>query len=355
MDGFSMLRNIGGMLLTAGLAILSVGADAEAERLPAYGVDLEQTSVSGISSGAYLAVQFHVAHSGIVRGAGVIAGGPYYCAENNSGRATRNCMKPDETHPVPDAAHLKNLTDQLAQSGAIDDPVQLRADRVWLFSGTEDRVVEQPVMDALFRYYRSYVGDDGIVYKKDLDAGHAMITETDGAACSYTGPPFLNDCDYDAAGALLAHSHGPLEPPAAEPGGRFVAFDQNEFLPDRKAHDHSMSDSGMAYIPDSCNTRRCRVHVAFHGCLQNEDKVGDAFYRQAGYNRWADTNDLIVLYPQTEARYGWGWPFWTLNFVWNPNACWDWWGYDSADYHTKNGPQIEAIRGMLDRLAETRP
>lgn len=182
MDGFSALRTIGGMLLTAGLAILSVGADAEAERLPAYGVDLEQTSVSGISSGAYLAVQFHVAHSGIVRGAAVIAGGPYYWPENNSGRATRNCMKPDETHPVPDAVHLNNLTNQLAQSGAIDNPVQLRADRVWLFSGTEDRVVEQPVMNALFRYYRSYVGDDGIVYKKDLDVRHAMITETDGAS-----------------------------------------------------------------------------------------------------------------------------------------------------------------------------
>jgi len=43
-----------------------------------------------------------------------------------------------------------------------------------------------------------------------------------------------------------------------------------------------------------------------------------------------------------------------LNFVWNPNACWDWWGYDSVDYPTKKGPQIAAIRAIVDRLA-TKP
>ncbi|PPD00957.1 MAG: polyhydroxybutyrate depolymerase, partial [Methylocystis sp.] len=60
------------------------------------------------------------------------------------------------------------------------------------------------------------------------------------------------------------------------------------------------------------------------------------------------------VYPQTISRWGWGWPFYTLNFVLNPNACWDWWGYDSAEHHTKKGPQIAAIRAIVDRLA-TKP
>ncbi len=63
---------------------------------------------------------------------------------------------------------------------------------------------------------------------------------------------------------------------------------------------------------------------------------------------------IIVLYPQTISRWGWGWPFYTFNFRWNPNACWDWWGYDSADYHTKKGAQIQAIRAMVERLARQR-
>ena len=41
-----------------------------------------QTSVSGISSGAYMAGQFEIAHSRDVVGAAIIAGGPYGCSES---------------------------------------------------------------------------------------------------------------------------------------------------------------------------------------------------------------------------------------------------------------------------------
>jgi hypothetical protein len=75
---------------------------AAADALPPYHIDSSQTSVSGVSSGGYMAVQFHVAYSGIVRGVGVIAGGPYNCAENSASKATQNCMKPDASHPAPD-------------------------------------------------------------------------------------------------------------------------------------------------------------------------------------------------------------------------------------------------------------
>lgn len=40
---------------------------------------LPRLSVSGGSSGGFMAVQFHVAHSSVTDGAGIIAGGPYYC------------------------------------------------------------------------------------------------------------------------------------------------------------------------------------------------------------------------------------------------------------------------------------
>ena len=46
-----------------------------AEPLPPHNINLSQTSLSGVSSGGYMAVQFHVAHSSIVRGVGVIAAG----------------------------------------------------------------------------------------------------------------------------------------------------------------------------------------------------------------------------------------------------------------------------------------
>jgi hypothetical protein len=46
--------------------------------LPALNVDLGQTSISGISSGGYMAQQFHTAYADALIGVGVVAGGPYY-------------------------------------------------------------------------------------------------------------------------------------------------------------------------------------------------------------------------------------------------------------------------------------
>ena len=48
--------------------------------LPAYDADLTQTSVSGLSSGGFMAAQFEVAFSKSLVGAGIVAGGPFYCA-----------------------------------------------------------------------------------------------------------------------------------------------------------------------------------------------------------------------------------------------------------------------------------
>jgi poly(3-hydroxybutyrate) depolymerase len=118
-----------------------------------------------------------------------------------------------------------------------------------------------------------------------------------------------------------------------------VAFDQREF---GGTHGISMAETGFAYIPGACARERCRVHVAFHGCRQGADAVDERFVRQAGYNRWADGNRLIVLYPQAVARYAW----WTFN----PRGCWDWWGYTGSEYATKEGSQLRAVLGMVERL-----
>ena len=55
----------------------------------------------------------------------------------------------------------------------------------------------------------------------------------------------------------------------------------------------------------------------------------------AGYNEWAETNRIIVLYPQT-TKYG---------HAFNPKGCFDWWGLSdllplNADFARKTGYQI---------------
>jgi poly(3-hydroxybutyrate) depolymerase len=112
-----------------------------------------------------------------------------------------------------------------------------------------------------------------------------------------------------------------------------------------------MDAVGYVYVPASCAAQRpCRVHVAFHGCQQNASTIGDDYYSHAGYNEWADTNDLIVLYPQTIASGRYNNP--ASSIPYNPNGCWDWWGYTGESYARKDGPQIAAIEAMLRALAK---
>ncbi len=64
----------------------------------------------------------------------------------------------------------------------------------------------------------------------------------------------------------------------------------------------------------------------------------------------ADSNNIIVLYPQVQA---------SALVPFNPKGCWDFWGYSSAnpfapDFYTRQAPQMAAVRAMLARLSEPR-
>ncbi|HSD43183.1 MAG TPA: depolymerase [Burkholderiales bacterium] len=337
-------------LFAVALALLAAAARAS-DPLPALGADPDAVTVSGISSGGYMAVQFHVAHSGTVKGVAVLAGGPYYCAQGSVFTAYNNCMTPGRWTPLPEVEQLKVRAEGLARARAIDPTENLAGTRVWLFAGTNDRTVVPAVVDALRRFYGLFkVAPDRLAMVNDRPAGHAMVTESAGGACPLTAPPFINDCDFDAAGALLGHLLGPLEPPAAKESGRIIRFDQKAFA-GGDTYSIGMADSGYAYVPRVCETAQCRVHVAFHGCRQSVEAIGERFVREAGYNRWADANRLIVLYPQTISRNGWGMAALRWSFLFNPRGCWDWWGYTGAQYMTKAGPQVAAVKAMVDRLA----
>lgn len=338
--------------LFAVLASFAAAHSLAADALPAYGTEPRNVTVSGVSSGGTMAVQLHVAHSSIVRGAGVIAGGPYYCAHGSVWTAFYNCMTPAAWAPLPEATVLKSQADSLARAGRIDPTGNLAAARVWLFAGRNDRTVLPDVVEALRSFYALFgLPQSSLILVSDKPAGHAMITENAGNSCAATTPPYINDCDYDAAGELLRHLFGVISAPSSKDGGRVVVFDQNPFAPGN-AYAISMADEGYAYVPKACEAGGCRVHVAFHGCRQGAQEIGERFVREAGYNRWADTNRLIVLYPQAVARYGWSYGHWS--FVMNPRGCWDWWGYTGQDYHTKSGAQVRAVKAMLERLATPR-
>ena len=147
------------------------------------------------------------------------------------------------------------------------------------------------------------------------------------------------------AGKLLAHLLGPLQPSVTRRPAKWSLSTSDPFVAGR-AIDASLANEGYAFVPASCRSGGCRIHVAFHGCRQNAGEIGRRFVNGAGYNGWAASNRIIVLYPQTVRRYGFA--LGSLKWQFNPKGCWDWWGYAGADYHTRDGVQMRAIRAMIE-------
>lgn len=344
------------VLSTLVLSLLAPPGSATTSRpLPAFGANISHVTVSGLSSGAYMAGQFAVAFSSMVGGAALVAGGPYFCASQPGVEpfipylvnALTTCMNPsDALAAPPDPALLWKRTLELARDGRIDDAANLRQQTIYLFSGRSDHTVTRTVVDQAYGYYRM-AGVHTLRYRDDIDAGHAMITDDSAdTACALTAPPYINNCALGLAREIFDTLYTDLKPSSAHPDGSIIRFDQRPYAPLRAG----MDDDGFAYVPASCRHTACRVHVAFHGCRQGDQAVGDKFYGHAGYNPVADANAIIVLYPQVKP---------SDLYPYNPRGCWDFWGYSSydpfhPDFHTRDAVQMQAVRAMLERLAQRR-
>src|SRR5882672_4449292 len=158
---------------------------AEPAALGGYNAAIGETSISGISSGAFMAVQLATAWSSTIKGVGVIAGGPFWCAKADAADfingytlpvliATGSCMK----GPPPDLSIFLAKADAKAASGDIDPLQNLGRQKVYLFHGYNDAVVARSVTDAAADFYRHYLGDAGrgnLYYQTALGAGHSLV------------------------------------------------------------------------------------------------------------------------------------------------------------------------------------
>lgn len=389
------------------------------ERIKLNQLNIEKGSltVSGISSGGYMAHQFHIAYSLTVNGAGIIAGGPFHCAAGTDAgdsspdlpplvspylgnrevvtfyNALCRCMSVRGGEPEVD--RLYQSISQMAMATdpedygvlgpKIDNPKGLDGDKVFILAGRQDLTVDPRVGHALEQLYSKLA--DGAKAKLsirteyEIEASHAFpVMESEGPnncsrQCKVGNTPFcqlyfnplafnagesvcnyINDCDYDTPGVLFRDFYG-----AAEPGKEIIEnlyeFDQSEFIRLVQADRYdqiSLASYGHIYVPTACKGgASCKLHVAFHGCGQGGDDVASQYPRQTGYNRWAENNNIVVLYPRVKPYSS---PTYSLAAMvtWkstNPAGCWDWWGYtNGTTYDTKKGPQMLAVKCMVDRV-----
>jgi poly(3-hydroxybutyrate) depolymerase len=307
-------------------------------------LDAMRVAVAGLSSGAYMATQVHVALNTRVGGAALVAGGPYGCAQGVLETALGPCLTAQPAAPRIEAlaAEMKAR----AADGRIDPLDAFRGDRVRVLHGAKDGTVSPRLAQSTTALYRAVGGDALMVTADDTRAfGHGLPTIDTGAPCDAPASPWLLDCGIDAAGeamrALYSDGADDPEAPAGTGSGILSRFDQRELAPGDAV---GLADTGFVYTPSACVDAACGALIVFHGCQQNVEAIGEIFVRDAGFNRWADVHRVVVVYPQTQSSY----------VPLNPKACWDWWGYGGTNYDTRDGGQVRFVAAILDRLAGTR-
>ncbi|MFD1691417.1 hypothetical protein ACFSHR_07350 [Azotobacter chroococcum] len=138
--------------MTLLLAFATAHAQEQTIKLPAYDADIHKTSVSGLSSGAFMTSQLYMVFSDIMTGAGIVAGGPYLCAKSWAANtlvqnATTTCMNPLTASTGPNTPVLVKHAALLADYGYIDPLKNLQDDRIYIFSGSRDKTVTTTVVN----------------------------------------------------------------------------------------------------------------------------------------------------------------------------------------------------------------
>jgi poly(3-hydroxybutyrate) depolymerase len=315
------------------LLFLSTPALSE-ETAGSLNIDTGRVTVSGISAGGQMAHQLHISYSDMFSGAGMIASGPFGCADGSLATAMARCMgKTDKPIPVAELAESINTA---AEQGLVADPKNLADDPVWLFHGTLDTTVAAEVNDAAQALYAEFIPAEQITYVNDVAAIHNFPASGQGSECTAMEPPFVGNCDYDAAGEILNHLYTGLEKPSSEAETALHTVN----LP--AATEAGLSDTAYLFVPPACadGAQSCALHLVLHGCAQSAVTVGTDFMQQSGYLPWAEANDIVLAFPQV------------VPGALNPYACWDWWGYTGADYRWRNGKQMVVVVDWIKNLSE---
>ena len=342
-----LARRAGAVAASLLAAFAACSSSAAVVALPQLNIDKGQITVSGLSSGGFMANQLGYAYSSTFKGVGVFAGGPYMCAGHSNYTA---CMY----NASITSGMLSTMQADLNNwSGTANDPLaNVAAQKVFMFVGTSDYTVGPNPMNAVqTQYTNNGVTAANLSYVQRSGTAHVFPTDFDSTgnnSCGSSASPYIANCGYDGAKAALSKFYGTLNARNNSPAAaNYLEFDQTPYT----AGNPGMAATGWAYVPANCASgAQCRLHVALHGCQQNYATIGDKFVRNTGYSRWADTNGIVVLFPQTKVDNTSRQTSASGSLA-NPNGCWDWIGWYGSNFAQKAGTQMAAIKAMVDRVS----
>jgi len=181
--------------------LFALGVEASllhAQNLPPLNIAPGGITVSGFSAGGYFAPQFHVAFSSIISGAAVWSGGPNLCL------ADPNCTFDDY---LMDMNYLVSETRRMADNGDIDPLENLVNQKVYIYHGFNDGVVNQDSGYKTYEYYELLQAQMGGNF--DLPSSHAVVSDFYGTSCGFSDfYIYIENCGFDSVYAALNHLYG---------------------------------------------------------------------------------------------------------------------------------------------------
>ncbi len=358
-----------GVLIVCGLTVVPLEGKSQSlnsvntmrsnsqERLPSI-------TVSGISSGAFMALQMQIVHSKDIQGAVIMAGGPAACALDRADLAVKVCMKNPqqilEEGPIGkrhfdlmventlELSRSTLLVDGKTLPGNIDDLKHLTGKNISLYHGSDDTVIKSEMMNLTKTYLQKLNPDVSLRATQLPGTAHTWPTLEDGNPCLNQESPFIGKCSLDFAKEIFANFYTNLKEKSQKSREELLAhlheitiatppFSFSEMFSRMASGTFifggpSISTKAYLYVPESCSSGSCPIHVAFHGCQMSSERIGKTFVEKSGLIEWADTNQTVVYFPQVRD-----------DNPKNPYGCWDWWGYTGAFYATRDGPQIKEL------------
>lgn len=413
--------------------------------LSVFSADPSKYSISGISSGGFMANQMATIFSSHFSGVATVAGGFYYCAEDYlpkkikedeltigtqnlflfepttqmladtlnpfvilNGANVNSWFRPQKGNPIyqsvavcmgqPDKA--KFPTDYLKTNAAnslVDPLIHLSEQKVLVFHGKSDSVLNLKMQKSLKNYYLSVGVKESNLLTLTGKGSHNFPTDRqDGIDCATEKVPYVAACDLNLAEKILAHLFDDRIIRTEINKDHIYLVDQtNDLLNINKTEadwvtpSPSIAPYGYFYASDKCLAapESCHLHIALHGCKMS-DSYNESFQTQyqnqvsnfrivsmrskqnslfrlpglpaieektnhygllkfvldSGYINYAEQNDLMILFPQTWITQN--------NFPYNPKGCWDWFGWTGANYATNTGAEAKWLMEFIQSIAK---
>jgi hypothetical protein len=308
-------------------------------------------TVSGFSSGGFMASQLAAIYSQQYDGVASVAGGVFFCAENgyqknlkaygNAGlfyygvdsnmvyksigmnplkSSNDQFLVPLPTNPLyqsisvcmerPEGAHqpatlddgrhrLMNLNFlKTLESQHLIDPVQnIARQRIFIYQGKYDSAERPEMANKLIEFYFRLGVPRSALKAIAGEGNHNFPTiRSDGIDCKAARFPYIANCAYDLAGDLLSHTLGrPLK------RGKFNVRNLRRIQQDGAPK--SLAPYGYFYANPFClaNPGACDLHVALHGCEMADDF--DPNFQQLYESKLQLTHAVAMTNLEMEARH----------------------------------------------------